>query len=62
MGGTAEFFVVLSCLGAIGGIMTPIGIWYLCAIVKRGVNQHVSTMDLIYEEIRKTNRPGSPLT
>ena len=60
MGSTTEIFMILNFMGALGGIATPIAIWCLCSIVKNGFDQHVSTMQLIYEELGKANRSVRP--
>jgi len=56
MGGMPELYMIVYLIAAIGSIATPIAIWWLCAIVKRGFNDHISTLQLIYEELSKTNR------
>lgn len=56
MGGMPELYILFYIIAAIGSIATPVAIWWLCAIVKRGFNDHTSTLQLIYEELSKANR------
>jgi hypothetical protein len=58
MGGMTEFYTILSIAWAVSGIATPIVIWRLCAIMRKGLNEHIGMMQLIYEASHKVaNNP-----
>ena len=58
----SEFYFIIYLMAAVGSVVTAVVTWWLCAIVKKGLDEHVGIMQLIYEEIRKSNRPDNDPT
>ena len=58
----SEIFVLLNLLGTLASVGTFLAALWLCVIVKKGLDDHVSTIQLIYEEIRNANGMARPST
>jgi len=54
-----EIHLVFYFLGTVTSVGTLLATVWLCMIVKKGLDEHVSTIQLIYEEIRDAKPPGS---
>ena len=52
--GFCLFFIMLAALASTAAV------WSLFIVVKKGVNEHIKSMQGIYDEISRANRPATP--
>ncbi len=61
MANLSDFYLIVYFMAAVGSVVTAVVTWWLCLIMKKGLDEHIGMMQLIYDEILKSSRPdGNP--
>ena len=54
----SDFYLIVYSVACLASVVAAAATWWLCIIIKNGLDAHLGVMQAIHEEVRRSNASG----